>query len=256
VHVIGNVSFNNGTISTRYAAKGNIIIGADSPDEGMQAIDNLLYFSGNAGENLRVGYTASNNDVLVTGNTVWGGGTALVVGQWQRATVQGNMFGGSADMVSLLNNPGSYAWTANNYYRDAAASAWHPASGSGMSLANWKQATGLGSNDQAVATSPSATKVFVRPNKYEAGRALVVVYNWGSQNSISVNLSGVLRAGQKYEVRNVQNLFGSTVTSGTFNGGSISIPMGGVNAPARLGRSTPTPPKTGPNFDAFEVIPL
>jgi len=28
-----------------------------------------------------------------------------------------------------------------------------------------------------------------------------------------------------------------------------------VNAPARIGRTTPTPPKTGPNFDVFEIIP-
>jgi hypothetical protein len=83
-----------------------------------------------------------------------------------------------------------------------------------------------------------------------------VVYNWGSQSSITANLSGVLRAGQKYEVRNVQNMYGAAVTSGTFNGSAISIPMGGVNPPERLGRTTPTPPKTGPNFDAFEVIPL
>lgn len=256
VHVIGNVSFNNGTISTRYSAKGNIIIGSESRDEGMRAVDNLLYLSGNAGENLRVGYTASNKDVLVTGNTVWGGGAAFVVGQWESATVQGNMMGGSADMVSLLNSPGSYSWASNNYFRNANASAWRTSAGSAMPLAAWKTATGLGSNDQAVADVPSETKVFVRPNKYEPGRALVVVYNWGSQGSVTVNLGTVLRAGQKYEVRNVQNMFGSAVTTGTYSGSSISIPMGGVNPPARLGRSTPTPPKTGPNFDAFEVIPL
>jgi len=100
------------------------------------------------------------------------------------------------------------------------------------------------------------TKVFVKPNKYEQGRALVVVYNWGSQGSVNVNLSNVLRSGQRYEVRNVQNMFGAAVASGTFNGGSISVPMNGVNPPARLGRSTPTPPKTGPNFDTFVVVPV
>ena len=256
VHVIGNVSFNNGTISTQYAAKGNIIIGADSPDEGMQAVDNLLYFSGSAGENLRVGFTASNRDVLVTGNTVWGGGTAFVVGQWQNAQVQGNTFGGSADMVSLLNAPGSYSWTGNDYYRTATAQAWRTSAGSALPLADWKTATGLGANDQAPAATPGATKVFVKPNKYEQGRALVVVYNWGSQGSVNVNLSNVLRSGQRYEVRNVQNMFGAAVASGTFNGGSISVPMNGVNPPARLGRSTPTPPKTGPNFDTFVVVPV
>ena len=96
----------------------------------------------------------------------------------------------------------------------------------------------------------------MKANKYEQGRALVVVYNWGSQGSVNVNLSNVLRSGQRYEVRNVQNLFGAAVASGTFNGGSISVPMNGVNPPARLGRSTPTPPKTGPNFDTFVVVPV
>jgi hypothetical protein len=256
VHVVGNVSFNNGTISTHYSAKGNILLGGDSPVEGMQAKDNLLFFSGSEGENLRVGFSASNRDALVTGNTVWGGGTAFVMGQWSSATVQGNMFGGSADMVNLLNDPGTFTWGGNNYYRTASAQAWRTSSGSALSLADWKSATRLGSSDQAPATTPSGTKVFVRANKYEAGRALVVVYNWGSQGSVTVDLSGILAAGQRYEVRNVQNMFGTPVASGTFSGGTISLSMGGVNPPARLGRTTPTPPKTGPNFDAFEVIPL
>ncbi|HLZ45758.1 MAG TPA: right-handed parallel beta-helix repeat-containing protein [Gemmatimonadales bacterium] len=255
VHVIGNVAFNNGTISNVYTAKGNIIIGADSPDEGMQAIDNMLYLSGNAGENLRVGYQAANNDVLVRGNTVWGGLTAFVVGQWQSATVLNNLFGGSANMVSLLNAPGSFAWSTNNYYRNPAAQAWLTQAGSALALADWKSATGLGSSDQAPATTPGETKVFVRPNKYEPGRALVVIYNWGSQGSVSVNLSGVLRAGQQYEVRNVQDMFGSPVSSGTFSGSTISLPTSGVKPPTPIGRSTPMPPKTGPYFDAFEVLP-
>jgi hypothetical protein len=255
VHVVGNVSFNNGTISSVYAAKGNIIIGADSPDEGMQAIDNLLYFSGQAGENLRVGYQAANYDVLVKGNTMWGGATGLVVGQWQNATVQNNMIGGSADMVSLLNAPGTFTWGSNTYYRNAAAQAWRTQTGSALPLSDWKSATGLGASDQAPAATPGATKVFVRANKYEPGRALVVVYNWGSQSSVDVNLAGVLRSGQQYEVRNVQDMFGRPVASGTFNGSTISLAMSGVNPPMPIGRSTPTPPKTGPNFDTFVVVP-
>lgn len=254
VHVIGNVSFNNGTISNNYAAKGNIIIGGDSPDEGMQAIDNLLYFSGQAGENLRVGYTASNRDVVVTGNTVWGGGTAFVVGQWSSAQVQGNKFGGSADMVNLLNAPGSYSWNGNNYYRDSTAAAWRTVSGA-MPHPDWQRTTGLGPSDSCIGVAqPHPTKVFVRPNKYEQGRALVVVYNWGSQSSVDVNLAGVLRSGQQYEVRNVQDLFGPPVASGTFNGSTISLAMSGVSPPVPIGRSTPTPAKTGPNFDTFVVI--
>jgi hypothetical protein len=256
VHVVGNVSFNNGTISTRYAAKGNIIIGAEDPDEGMRATDNLLYFSGSAGENLRVGYTAANHDVVVTGNTVFGGGTAFVVGNWTRATVQNNTFGGPVEMVNLLNAPAAYDWSGNRYYRNATATAWRTSAGSALPLADWKTSTGLGSSDQSVGDAPSATQVFVRPNQYEPGRATVVVYNWGKQANVSVSLSGTLAAGQRYEVRNVQNMYGAAVTSGTYSGGSISIPMTGVAAPAPIGRSLPTGPKTGPNFDTFIVVPV
>jgi len=254
VHLIGNVSFNNGSISD-FRAKSNILVGGlDVPDEGMQVIDNMLYYSGKDGENMRIGYQASNHDVLVRGNTVWGGATALVFGQWQKATVQNNLIGGSADMVSLLNVPGSFTWGGNNYYRDAGAQAWRTQAGSALPLVQWKSTTGLGASDQAPATTPGTTKVFVRPNKYEQGRAMVVVYNWGSQSSVDVNLAGVLRSGQQYEVRNVQDWFGRPVASGTFNGSTISLPMSGVNPPMPIGRSTATPPKTGPNFDTFVVV--
>lgn len=254
VHVIGNVSFNNGTISSRYVAKCNLLIGSESRDEGMRAENNLLYFSGTAGENMRIGYLAVNGDVVVKGNTVFGGATALMMGDWSSATVQNNTVGGPVEMVDLRDAPTGHSWSGNKYYRSATASAWRSTAGA-MSLAQWKTTTGLGSTDQAVAEVPTETQVFVRPNKYEAGRATVVVYNWGSQSSVSVNLSGVLASGQRYEVRNVQDFYGAPVASGTYNG-SVSLPMTGVAPPARLGRSTPTPPTTGPNFDTFVVIGL
>jgi len=255
IHVIGNVSFNNGTISSVYPAKGNILIGGEDPGEGHQAIDNMLYFSGTQGVNMRLGYVASNKDIVAKGNTIWGGQTAFMIGNWSSALVQNNTIGGSADMVDLADSPDGYSWSGNKYYRAATATAWRSASGSGLTLADWKSTTGLGSNDESVGAVPAATKVFVRGNKYESGRALIVVYNWGKDGSINADLSGVLRNGQRYEVRNVQDLYGTPVASGTYSGAGITLPMSGVNAPARIGRSTPTPPKTGPNFDTFVVIP-
>ena len=255
VHVIGNVAFNNGTISRTYPAKGNILIGGEDPGQGHQAIDNLLYYSGTDGVNLRLGYSAQNVDVVAKGNTIWGGNTAFMIGNWSSATVQNNTIGGSKDIVNLKDSPDGYSWSGNKYYRSATAAAWRPQSGTQLTLAAWKSATGLGSSDEVVAAAPTATKVFVRANKYEQGRALVVVYNWGHDGSISADLSGVLQNGQKYEVRNVQDLFGTPVASGTYSGGAITLPMSGVNPPARIGRSTPTPPTTGPNFDTFVVIP-
>jgi hypothetical protein len=57
----------------------------------------------------------------------------------------------------------------------------------------------------------------------------------------------------RYEVRNVQNWFGTPVMSGTYAGGTITIPMGGVAPPAAVGGSPHAPPRTGPDFDVFIV---
>ena len=98
----------------------------------------------------------------------------------------------------------------------------------------------------------------MRPNPYEAGRAHVVVLNWGKQSQVSVDVSGVLAAGDRYEVHNVQDLFGAAVVSGTLAAGSntITIPMEGVPAPAPVGVKRSPAPRTGPEFDAFLVTRL
>jgi hypothetical protein len=104
-----------------------------------------------------------------------------------------------------------------------------------------------------LAAPPSKNRVVVRPNPYEAGRANVVVYNWEKRSSIDVSVSGVLAPGDRYEVRNVQDVFGKPVASGTVAGTTIAIPMDGVEAPVPVGLTKSPAPKTGPEFDTFLV---
>jgi hypothetical protein len=70
---------------------------------------------------------------------------------------------------------------------------------------------------------------------------------------VSVDLGNVLQSGDHYVIRNVQNLRGSPVASGTFDGGSVSIPMGGVTPPTPVGLGSSRAPMTGPYFDVFVV---
>ena len=113
-----------------------------------------------------------------------------------------------------------------------------------------RRATGLGATDEVLTTSPD-TKVFVRPNKYESGRATIVVYNWSAKATVSVDLGSVLHAGDQFELRNVQALFGPPLLSGTYRGDSIAIPMTGVIPPSPTGRPGARPPRTAPAFDVF-----
>ena len=94
--------------------------------------------------------------------------------------------------------------------------------------------------------------MFVRRNAYEPGHANIVVYNWAQAASAVVDISNVLTPGDRYEVRNVQNYFGAPVTSGTYAGGTIQVPLAAVAGPAPIaGGSFPT---TGPAFGVFVLL--
>ena len=258
VLVEDNVLFNNGSISTDVGARQNLVISAQVPTSGMVARDNLLYLSpGEDGVQLRLGNVdpANNRDIVIDSNYAAGGATGLEMRlQWSHAEVQGNVVVGDAStgIVSTGGTEASYQWAGNTYYRDSTASAWLQ-NDVPYTYAGWKSVTGLGGSDQVIASGPSTTKVVVLPNKYEAGRAFIVVYNFALQAAVDVDLSSVLTAAHTFEIRNVQDAFGTPLVSGTYAGGTVSIPMAGLQPPKPIGRSTRQAPKTGPSFDVFLV---
>ena len=129
--------------------------------------------------------------------------------------------------------------------------------GDGMTQDSWTGNVLRSANTVlAAGRSSQAPTVFVRPNVYEAGRAMVVIYNPSEQGGVAVNLGGVLNAGDRFEVRNVQDLRGTPVTSGTYDGGMVNVPMGGVTPPTPIGLSSSQAPRTGPGFDVFIVTKL
>src|SRR5205823_2875943 len=108
---------------------------------------------------------------------------------------------------------------------------------------------------QAVSGLPTTTRVVVRGNPYEANRGNVVVYNWGHLTSVPLDLSGVLQPGTAYEIRNVQDLFGSAVVSGTYDGSAVALPMRAVAPPIPVGLSSSRAPATGTDFNVYVVMP-
>ncbi|HET8763015.1 MAG TPA: hypothetical protein VFM12_06330, partial [Gemmatimonadales bacterium] len=122
-----------------------------------------------------------------------------------------------------------------------------------VDLHNWSPLTQGNNTIMTLASHPSATQVFVRPNKYEAGRANVIVYNWGQAGAVSADLSGVLQGGDAYEIRNAQDFYGSPVASGTFSGGSVTIPLSPIAAVRPLGRASNSL-STGTQFGVFVVL--
>jgi hypothetical protein len=115
----------------------------------------------------------------------------------------------------------------------------------------WKAIT-LSENTVVDGTSPNATRVVLEPNRYEDGRANVIVFNWGGESSVTVDLSTVLQPGDSYVVRNAQNYYAAPVMSGRYSGGSLSIPITSAE-PARsiTGKATSS---TGREFNAYVVL--
>jgi len=98
------------------------------------------------------------------------------------------------------------------------------------------------------------TYVFVRPSRYEAGRANIVVYNWTNLRKVSVDLSHVVPNGMSYEIRNAQDFFATPVSRGVFDGRPLELPMTGLTVATPTG-GLKTPRVTGPRFNVFVVLP-
>ena len=251
----GNVSFNNGTPSD--FENPNMQLGGSVVADNDTVTNNMTYYSpgvtSSGNGNVRIGYSSTVNGTAVFRNNYLVGGTlTLDVGYWTNLTAQSNTII-APTVVLAQHDPGSAStqhWSGDMHYHDPAAQAWQ-FTGSSYTFANWESHSGAA--DQASATMPSTPQVFVRPNRYEPGRATIVVYNWPLQSAVSVDLTGIVKTGSQYQVRNVQDIFGTPVTSGTYAGGTISIPMGGVNPPQPIGGSFKPLIKTGPNFDVFVV---
>jgi len=248
----GNALFNNGTPSNYDNA--NLLLGGTVPADNDTVSNNMQYFSPGLGFwNARIGFdTLVNGAAVVQNNYLIGGRPTLDVGRWTNLLVQGNTLYGANTLAWPHDTaaPSTERWNGNTHLRDPTALAWQYAHGY-YAFAAW--ATALGAGDQASATPPASPLVFVRPNRYEAGRATIVVYNWPQQASVSVDLSGAVPVGRGYQIRSVQNIFGTPIASGIYGGGSIAIPMGGIAPPAPIGGSFQPLPSTEPFFDAFVV---
>lgn len=102
---------------------------------------------------------------------------------------------------------------------------------------------------------PTGTRIFLRANEYEPGRAHVAIFNWDRQDSILVDLSAILRPGQAFQVRDLQNPLGAPVWSGQFSGQPVHLPLHLTAVATPIGEPGVSPRHTPSEFGAFLVLP-
>jgi hypothetical protein len=109
-------------------------------------------------------------------------------------------------------------------------------------------------------------KVMITQNKYEPSKFYVGVWNPDSLSAVSLDMTGRLAVGTPYIVTDAQSYHAESdgswkiVASGTYNGGSIVVPMTGTSVPAWVTlpndtlKPLPNPAHLDRKFGAFIVI--
>lgn len=224
-------------------------------DEG--GIHNLQ-FEGNA-------FFESGNPVSTgpTYNILMGGGNApfqgakffnnyTYVGQYNGARRGSDVIGWSNSYCASPELRGNY-FAAGNFELSFNCSS--PMVSGNTFYSNFGRAASFPDNTY-YNSRPTGLKTFVRRNEYETGRGTVIVYNWNRSDSVAVDISSLgLTAGQGYVVRDAENYNGAPVASGTYDGGSIVIPMTNTAVSPVFGSVLKQQTHTDREFGAFIIVP-
>ncbi|MEO8429869.1 MAG: right-handed parallel beta-helix repeat-containing protein [Acidobacteriota bacterium] len=193
----------------------NVLIGGDSIARNPRIEENVLYYPAENGQNLNVGYDP------------YGAGA-------QNAVVTGNYVVNGQSLFNPLNT--NETVTGNAFY----------------SSENESSPVHFPSNLYSTSV-PGAPVVFIRPNRYETGRANITVVNWSRAAGVPVDIGSLLPLGAAYSVVNAQNFFGAPVARGVYGGAPILLPMTDATAAAPVGY--PAPAATGTAFQVFVLLP-
>ncbi len=257
----GNTVFGSGSLAIPSGSYyPNILVGGSKPSERVTLTNNYLYHPLNSlVYNCQLTHVAKNNkDATLQDNYIAGGNLTLQIHEWQNVNATGNTFTGAIYLVSVAPasgyQPSAYVWDDNTYISLNPSPEYEPlnfvlnGTHARYNLKSWQQATGFdknGSFQQIPSGRPAGVKVFVRPNQYEAGRANIAVYNWDLKSQVEADLANVLRAGDRYEIRNVRNFLGQPVLTGIYDGRPVNLPMAAAEFEAfvvlKLSSSSATP---------------
>ena len=254
----GNTAFHAGGIQNVRSYR-DWIVGVDSPSRNADNIvfkNNMGYLQPGSSTltQVQLGRDGSNGTIVVSGNYMPLG---LAFNNWSTPSFSGNVFApqNSDDAVNLQQSGIISATWDNNTYSGPSTGSHFLRNTTSYTRSGWRSATRFDSNSTDAIGTLSGTKVFVRPNRYESGRAHIVVYNWANQSTVAADVSSVLAVGTRYEVRNAQDYFAPPVLSGTFDGQPLQLPMTGLTV-AKPTAALLKAPATGPTFNAFVLRSL
>jgi hypothetical protein len=262
-NVAGNVLFENGRISGSLN-QSFLFAGGVGGVNGIKVTDNYTYDPAN----VSAGYTAfgfpwdtHNGSIAISGNIFADGLDATDFWHWTSIVFQNNqVYSPSNEMLMVTGYPADYSGYSidNNTYWGGG----HFLVGQGgpdinttaLSFPAWQSTSGLDAHSTYHSAAPTGVWTYVRPNKYEAGRANIIIYNWSLEKTVNVDVSGVLASGASYQIKDAEDFFGKPVASGVYHGGTVAIPMTGLTIERPQGNVPVIPTHTAPQFGVFVLL--
>ncbi|MBN2583936.1 MAG: right-handed parallel beta-helix repeat-containing protein [Planctomycetes bacterium] len=262
--VEGNFVFDNGVLAGDRQRQRNLLAGSLSHSGSQLRIcDNVLRHAGCAATSVQIGRTMKSKDLVFTGNYVIG---SMQVLKFRTLEVSGNLFACVLTMVHLHTEEKTerleYHWDRNRYH--FVEGAWFPMAyyrgehGGGLDVAEWRRKTGLDRASFIKNDLPHGVEVFVRPNRYEEGRAHVAIVNWDRAPQVEVDLAAVARPGHRYRIVSARDYYGPAVAEGRWEPGQkkVTLAMPGPPPAAPVGDVSSPPPEADSGFACFVVLPV
>lgn len=245
----------------------NVFFGSRSLIGGKLALTDCQFSQNIALADVVLGYTTSAgvDDVTFTNNRIASRVAAIKL---ESLTASGNIFyaRGTNYVWSFAPTAGfdlaTYGFSGNTYYRLNAARAafgtqtlWVNEGVATYNYTTWPavpQDADSTLNTREVNAADDYTQLDV--NEYDDSRATLTIFNWGSADSVAVDLSEYAEVGDVIRVRNVQDYFGD-VRIVQYTGNPVTIDMRAASHSV----STPigyTGPLTTTSFPTYGVFVL
>jgi hypothetical protein len=280
----GLAGFNNGSPDAAFLHRNkrecNVIVAPLQPSRRIE-IRNCCFYqpSGSAGTCLSFGTTTVDHHDLTLLNNYIVGPQCLTVAGWKTVEISGNSFVArpatplAGALVTLKLRGGGaldrYAWDRNTYFDASGAigeaktpfSFPDPSAEDGRAALNyetWRTRSGLDQASRFSLGLPAVNHIVVLPNRYEKGRAHVVIYNWQGLSTVRVDLGRTgLSDGQNFQIRNAEDFFGKPRYQGTYRvaNPTVDVDLQAHDIPPPIGDEDLRIVSTLPEFAALVVIP-
>lgn len=187
------------------------------------------------------------------------------VGNWASATVTDNSVTAGDDalpwtlgraLVQLQPTPSPYTkftWDRNRYAHNGDARIMLPVS-TMQNLASWRTTTGYDANGTHVVGEFTGVETQFVTSAVDSARATATVWNYDGASSIPLDVSPLLAPGDGYALYHVYDWVtsGAQTLSGTYSGGTLTVPMTAKTPPTPQGGTTlPNLPNT---FGVFVLL--